>query len=320
MLTYLTVFIGLFIAERFYFRLADHFDIIDKPNERSSHERPTIRGGGIVFYLAVVAFFILSGFKYPWFFIGTSLVSIISFFDDIYDLSSKLRLAIQLLSVALISIDAAAFAQPWWWIPFMIIVVTGIVNVFNFMDGINGITGFYGLVTLGTLVYLNVSIGFADNRLIVMVILSLLVLGYFNFRKNAACFPGDIGSVSLACVSVFLLLKLILATQNYYFILLLAVYGVDSSLTIFRRLRRGENILKPHRSHLYQQLVKPGPFSHLQVASAFASAQIVINIVIVSIWHNNNPATIMSALILGFLIGLYFLTYRTVKKANKGTL
>ena len=298
MLTYLIIFGFLFVAELGYFRLADHFNIIDKPNERSSHTQPTIRGGGIVFYLAVVIFFVLSGFKYPWFFIGTSLVSIISFFDDIYDLSSKLRLAVQLFSVALISIDAAAFAQAWWWIPLMIIVATGIVNVFNFMDGINGITGLYGLVTLITLAYLNLSIGFADNRLIILVILSLIVLGFFNFRKKAVCFPGDIGSVCLACVSVFLLLRLTLETQNYYFILLLAVYGVDSSLTIFKRLLKRENILKPHRSHLYQQLVNPGKLSHLQVAGLYALTQLLINGLMFATWQTNATFQLVFTLII----------------------
>src|SRR5674476_258817 len=98
---YILLFILLFAAELAYFRLADHYNIIDKPNQRSSHTSITLRGGGIVFYIGVLLYFALEGFQYPWFFMGLTLLSIISFADDIRPQSSKLRLVLHFLAMAL---------------------------------------------------------------------------------------------------------------------------------------------------------------------------------------------------------------------------
>ncbi|EKB05102.1 MraY family glycosyltransferase [Myroides odoratus] len=88
----------LFIAELVYFKIADKYNIIDKPNERSSHTQITLRGGGVVFYFGALAFFIYSGFEYPYFFLGLTAITIISFLDDIFTLSNKIRLVIHLIS------------------------------------------------------------------------------------------------------------------------------------------------------------------------------------------------------------------------------
>ena len=284
-LLYTLTFAALLAVELLYFGLAKRFNITDTPNERSSHSRPTIRGGGIVFVIAVLLFELLSGFRYPWFFLGTALVAGVSFVDDMVSLPSKLRLPVQIVGVLLLFADTGAFAQPLWWLVTVTVVVAGIANVFNFMDGINGITGMYGLVTLASLAYLNERIGFTDGRLILFAILSLIVFGLFNFRRKAVTFAGDVGSIGLAFIILFLLLRLVLATGNYYFILLLAVYGVDAGLTIFQRLAKRENILEAHRSHLYQWLVKPGPFSHLQVALIYAALQLSIDFIVVQTWR-----------------------------------
>jgi len=84
-----------------YMKIAVRFGIIDKPNDRSSHTNPTIRGGGIIFTIAIILFFTFYGFKYPFFFIGLMLVAGISFLDDMYTLSSIYRLGIQFIAVAL---------------------------------------------------------------------------------------------------------------------------------------------------------------------------------------------------------------------------
>ena len=306
-LLYTLTFVVLLFVELLYFGLAKRFNITDTPNERSSHSRPTIRGGGIVFVAAVLLFELLSGFRYPWFFVGTALVAGVSFVDDIVSLPSKLRLPIQIVGVLLLFADTGAFTQPLWWVAVMTIVITGIANVFNFMDGINGITGMYGLVTLASLAYLNERVGFIDGRLIIFVMMSLIVFGLFNFRHKAVTFAGDVGSIGLAFVILFLLLRLVLATSNYYFVLLLAVYGVDAGLTILQRLARRENILEAHRSHLYQWLVKPGPFSHLQVALMYAVLQLCINFIVILTWRGTDLQQHVFALfVLIFLAGVYF--------------
>ena len=85
---YLIILVLLFLAELFYFRIADKCNIIDKPNERSSHTRITLRGGGIIFYFGVLAYFLTSHFEYPWFMLALTLITFISFVDDIRSTSS----------------------------------------------------------------------------------------------------------------------------------------------------------------------------------------------------------------------------------------
>jgi len=320
---YTLTFIGLLGMELLYFKLAKRFNITDTPNERSSHSRATIRGGGIVFFIALLLFEFVSGFRYPWFFVGTTLVAGISFVDDMVSLPSKVRLPVQIVGVLLLLKDTGALTQPLWWLALMTVAVAGIANVFNFMDGINGITGMHGLVTLISLAYFNLHLGFTDERLIMLVVLALVVFGLFNFRRKAVAFAGDVGSISLAFTILFLLLRLILATGNYYFILLLAVYGIDAGLTIFQRLLRRENILEAHRSHLYQWLVNPGPFSHLQVAFTYAAVQLSINLIMALTWRGTSlQQWLWVTTIIGILTFVYGMVkapyYRQVYSAEQG--
>ncbi len=310
LIVYPAIFALLLGLELLYFRVAERFGVVDRPNERSSHTRVTLRGGGVVFVLALIVFEIWSGFRYPWFFAGALLVAGVSFLDDLLTLSSKVRLPVQVLGLALLFLDTAVFAQPFGWVLLALVVATGVANVFNFMDGVNGITGFYGLVTLLTLLYLNQTVAFADPRLILVVVLGVLVFGLFNFRREARCFAGDIGSLSLAFVVIFLLARLILASGSPYFILLLAVYGIDGGFTILQRLARGENILEAHRSHLYQWLVKPGPLAHLQVAGLYAVLQLAVNLLVIFTWQGND---LQQLLWTGFTLGSLSLIYLYVK-------
>lgn len=266
-----------FILELIYFRIADKFNIIDKPNERSSHTKITIRGGGIVYVFAGLFCAFSFGMALPYFWAGFLLISILSFIDDIVTLSSRVRMPFQFLAVALMLFQVfSAHPEPILLWVVGLIVATGIINAYNFMDGINGITVGYSAVTLGSFWFLNEQFHFIDERLIVTFFIANLVFAFFNFRTKAKAFAGDVGSVSIAFMVVYLLFNLILATQNLFYILLLAVYGVDSVLTIIYRLRKGENIFEAHRSHLYQWLVKPGPFSHVQMASIYLAVQAVI--------------------------------------------
>ena len=82
-MNYVFIFLLLFLAELAYFKVANHFNIIDKPNQRSSHTRITLRGGGVVFYIGALLYFVLQGFQYPWFFGGLTMLSLISFADDV---------------------------------------------------------------------------------------------------------------------------------------------------------------------------------------------------------------------------------------------
>ena len=250
---YLIILVLLFVAELFYFRIADKCNIIDKPNERSSHTSITLRGGGVIFYFGALAYFLTSGFEYPWFMLALTLVTFISFVDDVHSTSRKLRLLFHFSAMGLMFWQWGLFSLPWWWIIIALIVCTGIINAYNFMDGINGITGGYSLVVLGGLAYINASIvPFVEPVFIYTVLCGVLVFCFFNFRKKAKCFAGDVGSVSIAFILLFLIGKLIIQTGDFSWIILLSVYGVDSVLTIIHRLMLHENIGLPHRKHMYQ--------------------------------------------------------------------
>ena len=274
---YLVILVLLFLAELFYFKLADKCNIIDKPNERSSHTKVTLRGGGIIFYFGALVYFLTNHWEYPWFMVALTLITFISFVDDIRSTSQGLRLVFHFSAMALMFYQWGLFSLSWWWIIIALIVCTGIINVYNFMDGINGITGGYSLVVLVALAYINSEITtFVEPALINTVLCSVLVFCFFNFRKKAKCFAGDVGSVSIAFILLFLVGKLILTTGDFSWIILLSVYGVDSVLTIIHRLMLHENIGLPHRKHMYQLMANELKMPHVVVALIYMVAQAVI--------------------------------------------
>ena len=134
-----------FILIIIYFKIADRYNIIDKPNERSSHKGIVIRGAGIIFPIAFIIPVIIQN---QWseiylISIGLLLISIISFLDDVLTLNNKVRLSIHFLAVALLMSQLNVFNNYWYVIPFTFIVTVGVINAYNFMDGINGITALY---------------------------------------------------------------------------------------------------------------------------------------------------------------------------------
>ena len=274
---YVIILVLLFLTELFYFRVADKFNIIDKPNERSSHSRITLRGGGIIFYFGALAYFLTNDWEYPWFILALSLITFISFVDDIRSTSQGLRLVFHFSAMALMFYQWGLFSLSWWWIIIALIVCTGIINAYNFMDGINGITGGYSLIILGALAYINEEmVSFAEPALIYTVLCSVVVFCFFNFRRKAKCFAGDVGSVGIAFILLFLIGKLILKTEDFSWIILLAVYGVDSVLTIIHRLMLHENIGLPHRKHMYQLMANEMKIPHVVVSLVYMAVQAIV--------------------------------------------
>ena len=274
---YVIILVLLFLTELFYFRVADKFNIIDKPNERSSHSRITLRGGGIIFYFGALAYFLTNDWEYPWFILALSLITFISFVDDIRSTSQGLRLVFHFSAMALMFYQWGLFSLSWWWIIIALIVCTGIINAYNFMDGINGITGGYSLIILGALAYINEEmLSFAEPALIYTVLCSVVVFCFFNFRRKAKCFAGDVGSVGIAFILLFLIGKLILKTEDFSWMILLAVYGVDSVLTIIHRLMLHENIGLPHRKHMYQLMANELKIPHVVVSLVYMAVQAIV--------------------------------------------
>lgn len=302
----------LILAELAYFKIANHYNIIDKPNHRSSHSQITIRGGGVIFPMSVLLWFCFSGFQYPFFVLGLLLISTISFIDDIKNISRRKRMLVHITSVSLVFYQLDIFYIAWLFIPLIYILFIGVINAYNFMDGINGITGIYSIVVVGTLFWINqFQVRFIDPELLISVIIGLSIFNFFNCRKKAVCFAGDVGSISIALIIAFLLAKLIIQTSCWYYVFLLTIYGIDAILTILIRLKNRENVFEAHRQHLYQLMVNQLDYSHLNVAVWYALVQLVLNILIIIVSKNQNYSYIVVANIILLTIYL-FIRYKLI--------
>ncbi|WP_228459235.1 MraY family glycosyltransferase [Chryseobacterium carnipullorum] len=252
------VIILLSVSLLVYFKIADKYNIIDKPNHRSAHSQITLRGGGIIFPIAFIIFCLFNlneAIQDYWSFgLGLLAICTISFVDDVRTLSNKIRLSVHLISVVLLLYFTGAFTlMPFWVWPILFVIIIGTLNAYNFMDGINGMTGVYSLVTLGSLAYINKDIiQFTNENFILYPILACMVFLFFNFRKKAKCFAGDVGSMGIGFWVIGLITLLIMRTEEYKYILLLSIYGMEVVLTITERILLKENIFEAHRRHLYQ--------------------------------------------------------------------
>lgn len=307
MVYYSFVLVLLFLAELLYFRVACRCDITDKPNGRSSHAGITLRGGGIIFYFGALAYFLTNGFEYLPFILALTVVTLISFMDDIRSISRKLRLLFHFTAMALMFYQWGLFSLSGWWIIIALIVCTGIINAYNFMDGVNGMTGGYSLVVLAALAYVNRGgEAFVEKDFLYSVIASVLVFCFFNFRRKAKCFAGDVGSVGIAFILLFLIGSLILQTGNFSWIVLLSVYGVDSVLTIIHRLLLHENIGLSHREHLYQIMANELKIPHVTVSFIYMAVQAIIVVGYMmcmdyGYWYLLGTILLLSLLYIGFM-------------------
>lgn len=277
------LFIIVFIAQLFlllaYFKIAEYFNITDKPNERSSHNYITIRGGGIVFTLAALLWFLMYGLNDSWIVLALLLLATVSFIDDLITLPARIRILTHFLAVSILLWQLQVFGLPWYGILLTYIVVIGWINAFNFMDGINGITAFYAFVALVTFVWINRSVDFVSYELIIVLIISVLVFSIFNMRKKAKTFAGDVGSVCMAFLLAWFMISLIVKTGRVEYILLFSVYGIDTVITILFRMWRRENIFEAHRTHLFQYMSNELKWPHILVSGIYGLVQVVINIV-----------------------------------------
>ena len=299
------IFLLLILLELAYFRVADRFNIIDKPNLRSSHKTIVLRGGGIIFLFGIWLYAAFFGMCYPWFILGSSLIGLISFVDDIHSLPDSIRLVAQFAAMFLMfyQFDILNW-HDWWMVLIALIVCVGIINAYNFMDGINGITGGYSIAVLLPLIYLNASDNFISQDYLYVVGLSLLVFCFFNFRKKAKCFAGDVGSISIAFILLFALGKLILHTGDLSYLTSLAAYGADAVLTICHRIQLHENLGEAHRKHAYQLMANELKMPHVHVSSIYMALQLAISagLIFLPINHYLYMGLVIVALAAAYII------------------
>lgn len=298
---YIIIFALLLVAELVYFNIADKFNIIDKPNERSSHSTIVLRGGGIIFSLSMIAWAVMMVFTgysssiidYLPFLCGLLLVAGVSFWDDVHSLPDSVRLVVQFTAMALMFWSMGIMHWNMWWIVIIaLIVCVGATNVINFMDGINGITAGYGLAVLVPLMLLNVKLVFVEASYLVIAILGVLVFCLFNFRPKgkAKCFAGDVGSISIAFIMLFAIGRLVVQTQDVTYLILLLVYGVDGCLTIIHRILLHENLGEAHRKHAYQLMANELKIGHVKVSLLYMAMQLVVSLGFIYLCPNTTLA------------------------------
>ena len=295
--TYIIIAVLLVAAELIYFRIADKCNIIDKPNERSSHSTIVLRGGGIIFAISMIVWLILQMVQGEWcmvqnylpFMVGLILICGVSFIDDIRSLPDSVRLVAQFVAMSLMFYQLDMLHLDMWWAVILaLIVCVGASNIINFMDGINGITGAYAMASLIPLYLINSATGlsaqgvseFVDESLIITVMLADLVFCYFNFRPRgkAKCFAGDVGSLGVAFILLFMIGSLVMATGDVTYLIFLVVYGVDGVLTICHRIMLHENLGQAHRKHVFQLMANELKMSHITVSLLYACLQLGISL------------------------------------------
>ena len=285
----LIILVVLLISEILYFKIADRFNIIDKPNDRSSHSSIVLRGGGVIFAFSMFAWAVMMILQGDWntiqgylpFLCGLLIVAVVSFVDDIKSLPGSVRLVTQFVAMVLMFWSIGILRWDMWMIVLISLVVcVGATNVINFMDGINGITAGYSLAVLLPLIILNNNLHFVDHSFLIVATIGVLVFCLFNFRPKgkAKCFAGDVGSISIAFIMLFAIGRLVVLTQDLTYLVFLLVYGVDGCLTICHRILLHENLGEPHRKHAYQLMANELKIGHVKVSLVYMVMQLAISL------------------------------------------
>lgn len=330
-LAYGIITVVLILLELAYFIIAGRFNIIDKPNERSSHSTIVLRGGGVIFLIGTLIWAIATVFGafgggqlYPWFLLAVTMAAGISFVDDIHSLPDSVRLVVQFIAMGLLILQLFLSSKGESlfgdgnllinivFVIIALIVCVGATNIYNFMDGINGITAGYSFSVLLPLLLVNQKTAYISDSFLVVALLSVLIFAYFNFRPRgkAKCFAGDVGSVGMAFILLFAKGLLIVATEDITWLIFLLVYGVDGCLTIIHRVMLHEHLGEAHRKHAYQIMANELKMSHPVVALIYTGLQLGISFGFIYLIPNTVTAHwiyLISALLLLSLIYVIFM-------------
>ena len=286
----------------------------DQQDQRSLHQGKAITGAGILMF---VPFGLAGIYLYPLFvplYVIVAL-SVLGFFDDRHELSFQLRFLLQIVA-AVITLYAMGLTQSYLLLGFLVICLLWWVNLFNFMDGANGMAGLHGLVSLLFYGWLFGGQFLHDNvfdYLATASVMILLVYLIFNLWLKKL-FMGDSGSLPLAwLIAVMALYSLYYGSLNHAQIATIhAVFIVDATLTLFNRIRMGENITQAHASHLYQRLIKNG-HSHFKVSVIYGLITLFCT-VLVGLTLNYDEVVQYTAMVMVYLI----LTGIFMKSLNTG--
>lgn len=312
---YVITTVVLFVAMFAYLKLAPRLSLFDTPNERSSHSTITIRGGGVIFLIALILYLILSAGNNLVIVTLSLLLGVLSFADDLYDLSAKFRLLVHFIAVMSVMSYLGLLTMNWWT-PIILFFFIWMMNAYNFMDGINGITFANTLSHILALMWVSFVAGILEMNLLLMLLTGTLIFGIFNFRNKALCFLGDVGSIPLGFLLVSLTLMVVISTDSIDPLTFFALYMIDSGWTIAQRLWQGENIMKPHRKHLYQVLANEFKIPHLFVSTVYFLIQMCVN-ASYFLWNDSLQPGVFFLVIISILSVLYILVKWWLIKVSK---
>jgi Fuc2NAc and GlcNAc transferase len=310
----------------------NRFAVIDLPNERSSHDKPIVRGGGVaLLFAAAVASYLSAPLgevpRFYWVALAALVLAFVSFLDDVRTVPQSVRFGVQ-AAAAIVALSAFGFVgsaqlQPWMTEVLAVLGffwIVGYSNAFNFMDGINGIAGMQ-VVTTGVGMGV-VALAAGANKEDPAVILSFALAGAgagflpHNFPR-ARMFLGDVGSVTLGfllSVLAFWLARDLGWHLLGAFGLLHANFVLDTAITLARRIARGEKFLESHRDHFYQLLLRSGK-SHAYVTGCEGLLQAVVLVVMLASLRMGWPGRIGSVVaICGIWLSFFAYAERSFRR------
>ena len=309
---YIVLFLISFTLTYFIKEYAIKKSLVAAVNERSSHTVPTPHGGGIAlaltWFIGLGYFYFINEIDSTLFYalMFGVIISVVSFFDDIYELSSKLRFLVQAF-VAFVGLyllggwESFSFGiftveNQFLTNAFGIFMIVGFINLYNFLDGINGYAG-------SEAVFLSVTgfLLFGGEHFLVLSVVTLGFL-YWNFGNCAKIFMGDVGSTLLGYnIAIFTIYYTNQEVTNFWiWIILFGVFWFDATVTLIRRKLNGEKITQAHKKHAYQRLTQAG-WSHTKV-TLYALG---LNVVIFALVYFIPNVAISFALSLVLLYGAY---------------
>lgn len=283
---YFIILISIFLGAVGAFFIA-HFGhtlkLTDIPNERSSHDRPTPKGGGIGILVAFSVAGIISGIN-PFILIAASTLSLVSFWGDFRDVSRRLRLMVQFLAAGVViwvsGFDVGVMGFFIW-----VFFIAGTANFYNFMDGINGVAAITAIIA--SFLVFAVSGFRPDAYNMAFLSIGFACLGFLPFNVPAArVFMGDVGSILIGFWFGFMVFEKTGTGETGTFFLMISFmlpFYVDSISTIVMRLMKGENIATPHRSHVYQILANQAGIPHWKVSALYGACQLFTGLITLSV-------------------------------------
>jgi Fuc2NAc and GlcNAc transferase len=303
---------GAWFIGKYGYRL----NLLDEPNERSSHRIATPRGGAI----GILAAFVFASFCLnipPSFWAPAALLAGVSFIGDQIEISPIVRLIFQFVASIILLFgywtDAPESAPNLVMIIPFAIYIAATVNYYNFMDGINGIAGITGTVGFFLLAVFSYSRHIDINLTLLSINLSFSCLGFLPFNvPRARVFMGDVGSILLGFVFAAMVIWLSKSLLDFLCLAsFLFPFYADELTTELVRLRDGEKIWKPHRRHLYQLLANEYGIRHWKIAAGYGIAQLLIG---VSIFFMINAGICAVAITICFYLMVFSIFSCTIRK------